>query len=34
MPVNYARLRSLTARDIISALKRDGFVFDRGYGSH
>ena len=34
MPVNYARLRSLTARDIISALNRDGFVFDRGSGSH
>ena len=34
MAVNYARLRNLTAREIISALIRDGFVFDRGSGSH
>ncbi len=32
--VNYAQLRSLTAREIISALIRDGFSFDRGSGSH
>ena len=34
MGVNYARLRSLTAREIISALIRDGFNFDRASGSH
>ena len=34
MPLNYGRLRSLTAREIISALVRDGFAFDRGRGSH
>ena len=34
MAANYARLRNLTAREIISALIRDGFVFDRGSGSH
>ena len=34
MGVNYARLRALTAREIISALIRDGFSFDRGSGSH
>jgi predicted RNA binding protein YcfA (HicA-like mRNA interferase family) len=34
MPINYGRLRSLTARQIISALIRDGFAFDRGSGSH
>jgi predicted RNA binding protein YcfA (HicA-like mRNA interferase family) len=33
MGVNYAQLRSLTAREIISALIRDGFTFDRGAGS-
>jgi predicted RNA binding protein YcfA (HicA-like mRNA interferase family) len=32
--VNYARLRKLTAREITSALVRDGFAFDRGAGSH
>jgi predicted RNA binding protein YcfA (HicA-like mRNA interferase family) len=32
--INYAQLRSLTARQIISALIRDGFIFDRGAGSH
>jgi predicted RNA binding protein YcfA (HicA-like mRNA interferase family) len=32
--MNYALLRGLTAREIISALVRDGFVFDRGAGSH
>jgi predicted RNA binding protein YcfA (HicA-like mRNA interferase family) len=34
MGVNYAPLRGLTAREIISALVRDGFAFDRGAGSH
>ena len=34
MGVNYALLRNLTAREIISALVRDGFSFDRGSGSH
>ena len=34
MAVNYALLRKLTARDIISALIRDGFAWDRGSGSH
>jgi predicted RNA binding protein YcfA (HicA-like mRNA interferase family) len=34
MAVNYAQLRNLNARQIISALIRDGFTFDRGSGSH
>lgn len=34
MAINYAHLRKLTAREIISALVRDGFAFDRGAGSH
>ena len=34
MSINYAQLRSLTARELISALLRDGFVFDRQVGSH
>lgn len=34
MPIDYAQLRKLTAREIISALIRDGFAFDRGDGSH
>jgi predicted RNA binding protein YcfA (HicA-like mRNA interferase family) len=34
MAINYARLRKLTAREIMSALIRDGFAFDRGAGSH
>jgi predicted RNA binding protein YcfA (HicA-like mRNA interferase family) len=34
MAIDYGRLRSLTAREIISALIRDGFAFDRGRGSH
>jgi len=33
MPINYGSLRSLTAREVVSALTRDGFVFDRGRGS-
>jgi predicted RNA binding protein YcfA (HicA-like mRNA interferase family) len=27
-------LRGVTARELISALVRDGFAFDRGSGSH
>jgi len=34
MGINYAHMRKLTAREIISALIRDGFAFDRGAGSH
>jgi predicted RNA binding protein YcfA (HicA-like mRNA interferase family) len=32
--IDYSKLRSLTAREIISALIRDGFVLDRTSGSH
>jgi predicted RNA binding protein YcfA (HicA-like mRNA interferase family) len=32
--INYEQLRNLSAREIISALVRDGFAFDRGDGSH
>jgi predicted RNA binding protein YcfA (HicA-like mRNA interferase family) len=34
MGLNYALRRNLTAREIVSALLRDGFAFDRGSGSH
>ncbi|MCX6620208.1 MAG: type II toxin-antitoxin system HicA family toxin [Acidobacteria bacterium] len=34
MGINYSHLRSLTARELISALARDGFVLDRQTGSH
>jgi predicted RNA binding protein YcfA (HicA-like mRNA interferase family) len=34
MAVDYGRLRSLTARRIVSALVRDGFVLDRQSGAH
>jgi len=34
MAIDYGRLRSLTARELISALIRDGFAFDRQSGSH
>lgn len=34
MGVNYGRLRNLNPRELISALIRDGFSFDRGAGSH
>lgn len=34
MEINYGLLRNLSAREIISALVRDGFAFDRGDGSH
>ena len=32
--MDYARLRKLTARQIINALIRDGFSLDRGAGAH
>ncbi len=34
MPVDYSRLRSLTARQIESVLLRDGFERTRQVGSH
>jgi len=34
MGIDYGRLRSLTARELISALRRDGFILDRQSGSH
>ena len=34
MGVNFSNLRSLTARELISALARDGFVLDRQAGAH
>jgi predicted RNA binding protein YcfA (HicA-like mRNA interferase family) len=34
MTENSALLRSITAREIISALVRDGFLLDRQSGSH
>jgi predicted RNA binding protein YcfA (HicA-like mRNA interferase family) len=34
MTINYPHLRSLTARELISALARDGFALDRQAGSH
>ena len=34
MAINYSRLRSLTARELISALARDGFDLDRQAGAH
>lgn len=34
MGVNYALLRNLSVRELISALTRDGFTLDRGDGSH
>jgi len=33
MSINYSRLRSLTARELLSALARDGFVLDRQAGA-
>ena len=32
--INFSRLRSLTARQIIGALRRDGFELDAQGGSH
>lgn len=34
MGLNYAQLHGLTARELISALLRDGFALDRQSGSH
>ena len=34
MAVNYSHLRGLTARELLSALARDGFVLDRQAGAH
>jgi predicted RNA binding protein YcfA (HicA-like mRNA interferase family) len=32
--IDYSKLRSITAREIISALIKDGFYFERQSGSH
>jgi predicted RNA binding protein YcfA (HicA-like mRNA interferase family) len=32
--IDYGPLRGTTARELISALVRDGFAFGRGSGSH
>jgi predicted RNA binding protein YcfA (HicA-like mRNA interferase family) len=32
--IDYGQLRNLSARELISALVRDGFGYDRGDGSH
>lgn len=34
MAIDYRRIRSLTARELIAALTRDGFFFVRQTGSH
>jgi len=34
MPIDYSKLRNVTTREIIRALRRDGFVLDRQRGSH
>ena len=34
MAINYRELRSLSSREMIAALTRDGFVFVRQIGSH
>jgi predicted RNA binding protein YcfA (HicA-like mRNA interferase family) len=34
MAIDYRRLRSFTARELIAALNRDGFFFVRQTGSH
>ena len=34
MAIDYRKLRSLTARELIAALDRDGFTFVRQVGSH
>jgi predicted RNA binding protein YcfA (HicA-like mRNA interferase family) len=34
MGIDYSLLRSLTCRELIAALKRDGFRIDRHSGSH
>lgn len=32
--MDYSRLRSLTARELVSALEKDGFILERQSGSH
>lgn len=32
--IDYSRIRSVTTREIVSALQRDGFLFVRQVGSH
>jgi predicted RNA binding protein YcfA (HicA-like mRNA interferase family) len=34
MAIDYRRIRSLTARELVAALKREGFFFVRQTGSH
>jgi predicted RNA binding protein YcfA (HicA-like mRNA interferase family) len=34
MGIDYRALRGLTARELVNALLRDGFVFDRQRGGH
>ena len=34
MAIDYSHLRSLTARELVSALARDGFNLDRQAGAH
>lgn len=34
MPIDYSRLRRITARELISALVRDGFALRSQSGSH
>ena len=34
MGIDYAKLRNLTARELVAALTRDGFTLDRQAGSH
>ena len=34
MPIDYSKLRSITARDIVRALLADGFVLTAGATSH
>lgn len=32
--IDYSKLRSLTARELVNALRRDGFRLDRQSGAH
>ncbi len=34
MPINYQRIRNITAREIESGLFRDGFILHHATGSH
>jgi predicted RNA binding protein YcfA (HicA-like mRNA interferase family) len=34
MPIDYSKLRSLTAREIVRALAADGFIWSAGATSH